>query len=72
MEVLDDTGPIWWKIRSETVTGYAMAVDTDTGARWLTKPEGKPASFTVVIPGLDAATATALLETYPGAYSLDK
>lgn len=71
VEVLDDADPVWWKVRSENMTGYAMAVDTDTGARWLTKPEEKPASFTVVIPGLDAATATVLLETYPGAYSLD-
>lgn len=71
VEVLDDADPFWWKVRSENVTGYAMAVDTDTGARWLTKPDEKPASFTVVIPGLDAATATVLLETYPGAYSMD-
>lgn len=44
VEVLDGSDPTWWRVRSEGVKGYAMAVDVETGARWLTRQGGEEAT----------------------------
>lgn len=79
VEVLNDEDSVWWMVRSEDVTGYAMHVG-DKGETWLTpvnapeEPEDDQApalTFTVTINGLDWATAAYLVETYPGATAVE-
>lgn len=80
VDVYDDSDPVWWKVSCEGVTGYAMRA-SEKGEAWLTpitldppnedEPLNSLTTYAVTIYGLDAATATYLLETYPNATAVE-
>lgn len=83
VDVLDDSNPVWWKVRCEGVTGYAMSA-SEKGETWLKPlavsddPGDDPGEdlrdgplYEVTVYGLTWAEAVYLLETYENANAVE-
>lgn len=73
VEVLEESGADWWRIRTANATGWA-ATRGDNG-RYLRRIDAVTVpdeTVTVVIPDLPADVARTMIATYPGAYALEE